>query len=140
MPASDWFQETEEDKRCIADKAVTRLVNRKARHERIRKKIDGTSARPRLCVRRSLSHIYAQIIDDVSGKSLLPVCPRCPRSSRPSIEGKNKVETSKELGKLVATKAQAAGIKNVVFDRGGNLFHGRVKAVADAAREAGLEF
>ena len=123
----------------FADKAVTRLVTRKARHERIRKKIDGTAARPRLCVRRSLNHIYAQIIDDTSGKSLLLLSSLSPEL-KPSIEGKNKVEASKELGKLVAKKAQEAGIKNVVFDRGGNLFHGRVKAVADAAREAGLEF
>jgi large subunit ribosomal protein L18 len=123
----------------FADKAVTRLVNRKARHERIRKKIEGTTVRPRLCVRRSLSHIYAQIIDDSNGKSLLMLSSLSPEL-KPSIEGKNKVETSKELGKLIAKKAQEAGIKNVVFDRGGNLFHGRVKAVADAAREAGLEF
>jgi large subunit ribosomal protein L18 len=123
----------------FADKAVTRLVNRKARHERIRKKIEGTAARPRLCVRRSLSHIYAQIVDDASGKSLLNLSSLSPEL-KSSIEGKNKVETSKELGKLVAKKAQEVGIKNVVFDRGGYLFHGRVKAVADAAREAGLEF
>ncbi len=123
----------------FTDKAVTRLVNRKARHFRIRKKIDGTSARPRLCVRRSLNHIYAQIVDDSTGKSLVNLSSLSPEL-KTAIEGKNKVETSKELGKLVAQKAQAAGIKVVVFDRGGYLFHGRVKAVADAAREAGLEF
>ncbi len=123
----------------FADKAVTRLVNRKARQERIRKKIGGTAERPRLCVRRSLNHIYAQIIDDTQGKSLLLLSSLSPEL-KSSIEGKNKVEKSKELGKLVAKKAQEAGIKSVVFDRGGNLFHGRVKAVADAAREAGLEF
>ncbi|HKP96112.1 MAG TPA: 50S ribosomal protein L18 [Fibrobacteria bacterium] len=123
----------------FADKAVIRLTNRVARHSRIRKKIDGTTARPRLCVRRSLSHIYAQIIDDSSGKSLLNLSSLSPEL-KGSLEGKNKVETSKELGKLVAKKAIEAGIKVVVFDRGGYLFHGRVKAVADAAREAGLEF
>jgi large subunit ribosomal protein L18 len=123
----------------FADKALIRLGNRLARHERIRKKIDGTAARPRLSVRRSLSHIYAQIIDDASGKSLLNLSSLSPEL-KASIEGKNKVETSKELGKLVAKKAIEAGIKTVVFDRGGYLFHGRVKAVADAAREAGLEF
>lgn len=123
----------------FTDKAITRLVNRKARHERIRKKIAGTTARPRLCVRRSLNHIYAQIVDDASGKSLLLFSSLSPEL-KPVIEGKNKVETSKELGKLVAKKAQEIGIKVVVFDRGGYLFHGRVKAVADAAREAGLEF
>jgi large subunit ribosomal protein L18 len=123
----------------FADKAVIRLGNRKARHERIRKKIEGTAARPRLCVRRSLNHIYAQIVDDGSGKSLLQVSSLSPEL-KSAVEGKNKVETSKEIGKLVAQKAQAAGIKQVVFDRGGYLFHGRIKAVADAAREAGLEF
>ena len=123
----------------FADKAAIRLGNRVARHQRIRKKIDGTAARPRLSVRRSLNHVYAQIIDDVSGKSLLLLSSLSPEL-KPAIEGKNKVETSKELGKLVAKKAIEAGIKIVVFDRGGYLFHGRVKAVADAAREAGLEF
>ena len=123
----------------FADKALIRLGNRVARHQRIRKKIDGTAARPRLAVRRSLNHVYAQIIDDVSGKSLLLLSSLSPEL-KTAIEGKNKVETSKELGKLVAQKAIEARIKTVVFDRGGYLFHGRVKAVADAAREAGLEF
>jgi len=123
----------------FADKAAIRLGNRVARHQRIRKKMEGTAARPRLSVRRSLSHIYAQIIDDASGKSLVNLSSLSPEL-KASIEGKTKVETSKELGKLVAQKAIAAGIKSVVFDRGGYLFHGRVKAVADAAREAGLEF
>jgi large subunit ribosomal protein L18 len=123
----------------FADKATIRRTGRLARHDRIRKKIDGTAARPRLSVRRSLSHIYAQIIDDVSGKSLLNLSSLSPEV-KSAAEGKTKTEISKELGKLVAQKAIAAGIKNVVFDRGGYLFHGRVKAVADAAREAGLEF
>jgi large subunit ribosomal protein L18 len=123
----------------FADKASIRRTGRIARHDRIRKKIDGTAERPRLSVRRSLSHIYAQIIDDVSGKSLLNLSSLSPEV-KASADGKNKTEISKELGKLVAQKAIAAGIKNVVFDRGGYLFHGRVKAVADAAREAGLEF
>ena len=123
----------------FADKAVIRLGNRKARHERIRKKIEGPAESPRLCVRRSLNHIYAQIVDDGSGKSLVQVSSLSP-DVKSAVEGKNKVETSKEIGKLVAQKAQAVGIKQVVFDRGGYLFHGRIKAVADAAREAGLEF
>jgi large subunit ribosomal protein L18 len=123
----------------FADKATIRLGTRKARHERIRKKIAGTAERPRLCVRRSLNQIYAQIVDDGSGKSLVQVSSLSPEL-KASLDGKNKVEASKEVGKLVAQKAQAAGIKNVVFDRGGYLFHGRIKAVADAAREAGLEF
>jgi large subunit ribosomal protein L18 len=123
----------------FADKALIRRTGRIARHDRIRKKIDGTAARPRLSVRRSLNHIYAQIIDDVSGKSLLNLSSLSPEVKAAS-DGKKKTEVSTELGKLVAQKAIAAGIKNVVFDRGGYLFHGRVKAVADAAREAGLEF
>jgi large subunit ribosomal protein L18 len=123
----------------FADKAQIRRQARVARHDRIRKKIEGTAARPRLSVRRSLSHIYAQIIDDASGKSLLNLSSLSPEV-KTAAEGKSKTETSKELGKLVAQKAIAAGIKTVVFDRGGYLFHGRVKAVADAAREAGLEF
>src|SRR4051794_12069916 len=106
----------------FADKAAIRLTNRVARHSRIRKKIDGTSARPRLCVRRSLSHIYAQIIDDASGKSLLNLSSLSPELK--AAEGKTKTEKSKELGKLVAQKAIEAGIKVVVFDRGGYLFHG----------------
>ena len=123
----------------FADKASIRRTGRLARHNRIRKKIEGTAARPRLSVRRSLSHIYAQIIDDVSGKSLVNLSSLSP-DVKTAAQGKNKTEASKALGKLVAEKAIAAGIKNVVFDRGGYLFHGRVKAVADAAREAGLEF
>lgn len=123
----------------FADKGQIRLQGRKARHERIRKKIAGTGARPRLCVRRSLNHIYAQIVDDATGKSLVQVSSLSP-DLKAAVGDKNKVETSKALGKLVAEKAQAAGIKNVVFDRGGYLFTGRIKAVADAAREAGLEF
>jgi large subunit ribosomal protein L18 len=83
--------------------------------------------------------MYAQLVDDATGKSLVLVSSLSPEL-KPLVEGKNKVDTSKELGKLVAKKALAAGIKNVVFDRGGYLFHGRIKAVADAAREAGLEF
>jgi large subunit ribosomal protein L18 len=123
----------------FADKAVIRLGNRKARHERIRKKIDGTAARPRLCVRRSLNQIYAQLVDDGSGKSLVQVSSLSPEL-KAILDGKSKTEASKEVGKLVAKKAQEVGIKSVVFDRGGYLFHGRIKAVADAAREAGLEF
>ena len=122
----------------FADKAKVRRETRNARHERIRKKVSGTAEQPRLCVRRSLNHIYAQIIDDQSGKSLLQIS-----SLAPEIKGatgdKAKVDVSKELGKLVATRALEKGIKQVVFDRGGYLYHGRVKAVAEAAREAGLE-
>ena len=121
------------------DKAEIRQVGRQARHERIRKKISGTAERPRLCVRRSLKNMYAQVVDDISGKSLVLVSSLSPEIKSAGA-GKKKVEVSKELGKLVAQKALGLGIKNVVFDRGGYLFHGRIKAVAEAAREAGLQF
>jgi len=107
-------------------------------HTRIRKKIVGTSERPRLSVYRSVSHVYAQVIDDTKGATLV---------SAGSIEkgkgaGKTggNVASAKEIGKLIAERAKEKGIKKVVFDRGGYLYHGRIKALADAAREAGLEF
>jgi large subunit ribosomal protein L18 len=104
-------------------------------HFRIREKMTGTSERPRLNVYRSLNHIYAQVIDDATGNTLV---------SASSVESKMKtggnVAAAKDIGKLVAEKAMEKGIKKVVFDRGGYLYHGRIKALADAAREAGLEF
>ena len=123
----------------FADKAKVRLQTRNARHERIRKKVSGTSEHPRLCVRRSLNHIYAQIIDDQSGRSLIQISSLAPEIRSAGSE-KAKLDISTEVGKLVAQKALEKGIKSVVFDRGGYLYHGRVKAVAEAAREAGLEF
>ena len=104
-------------------------------HSRIRAKIQGTQERPRLNVYRSLNHIYAQVIDDVQGATLV---------SASTVASKAKtggnVAAAKEVGKLVAERAKEKGIKKVVFDRGGYLYHGRIKALADAAREAGLEF
>ena len=123
----------------FADKAKFRRKTRKARHERIRKRVAGTPEQPRLCVRRSLNHIYAQIIDDQSGKSLLQISSMAPEI-RKLAEEKAKLDISKEVGRLMAVKAQEQGIKQVVFNRGGYLYHGRVKAVAEAAREAGLVF
>jgi large subunit ribosomal protein L18 len=102
-------------------------------HARIREKLSGTAQRPRLNVYRSLNHIYAQVIDDQSGQTLVSA------STIKSKTGGN-VAAAKEIGKAVAEKAVAKGIKQVVFDRGGYLYHGRIKALADAAREAGLEF
>ena len=123
----------------FADKAKVRQETRGARHERIRKRVSGTPEQPRLCVRRSLNHIYAQIIDDRSGTSLLQISSLAPEIR--SVAGdKAKLDISTELGKLIATRALEKGIKQVVFDRGGYLYHGRVKAVAEAARQAGLEF
>jgi large subunit ribosomal protein L18 len=104
-------------------------------HERIRRKLSGTAERPRLNVYRSLNHIYAQVIDDQKGETLVS-------ASTLSLKLKSggNVAAAKEIGKAVAELATKQGIKKVVFDRGGYLYHGRVKALADAAREAGLEF
>jgi large subunit ribosomal protein L18 len=123
----------------FADKSKVRRETRLARHERIRKGVSGSTERPRFCVRRSLNHMYAQIVDDQSGRSLLQVSSLAPEL-RALAGDKAKTELSRELGKLVAKRAIDLGIKRVVFDRGGYLYHGRVKAVAEAAREAGLEF
>jgi large subunit ribosomal protein L18 len=108
---------------------------RKRVHERIRSKIQGTPERPRLNVYRSLNHIYAQVIDDTKGATLVSASTVAAKAQT----GGN-VAAAKEIGKLVAERAQEKGIKKVVFDRGGYLYHGRIKALADAAREAGLEF
>ena len=102
-------------------------------HDRIRRKLAGTGDRPRLNVYRSLNHIYAQVIDDLKGHTLVAA------SSADSKNGGN-VAGAKEIGKLVADRAKDKGIKLVVFDRGGYHYHGRVKALAEAAREAGLNF
>ncbi len=104
-------------------------------HGRIRKRLSGGEERPRLSVYRSTAHIYAQIIDDLKGVTLVAAS---------TVEGKSKtggnLASAKDVGKAVAEKAKAKGITKVVFDRGGYLYHGRVKALADAAREAGLQF
>jgi len=113
--------------------------NRRHVHERIRKKILGSAERPRLNVYRSLNHIYVQLIDDLQGVTLVSA-----RSSE-GAKGEKKrtggnVASAKEVGKAIAERAKAKGISKVVFDRGGYIYHGRVKALADAAREAGLKF
>ena len=109
-------------------------VARLRRHKRVRKAVSGTSACPRLCVFRSLKNIYAQIIDDVAGATLVA-------ASSLELEGNggNK-EAAKAVGELIAKKALEKGIENVVFDRGGYIYHGRVQELADGAREAGLKF
>ena len=109
------------------------------RHLRVRGKITGTVARPRLCVTRSNSNLYAQLIDDVAGKTLVGVSTLGPEFKATGKNGAN-VEGAIELGKIIGQKALEAGFTQVVFDRGGNLYHGRIKALADAAREAGLVF
>lgn len=106
-------------------------------HKRIRRKLEGTAERPRLAVHRSLNHISVQVIDDTVGNTLVSASTK--EKSSPVKNGGN-IAGAKEVGKLVAERAKEKGIKSVVFDRGGYLYHGRVKALADAAREAGLEF
>lgn len=114
-------------------KPRTRAEQRARRHLRVRKRVNGTAERPRLVVYRSLKHIYAQLVDDETGRTLTTV------SDQAIDEGK-KAEKSAEVGRRVAAKAKEAGITRVVFDRAGYKYHGRVKAVADGAREGGLEF
>ena len=125
---------------------LTKISKNKKRgfsHDRIRKKLQGTSERPRLNVYRSLNHIYVQVIDDLSGKTLVSASTaegdkaEGKKAERPS--GGN-VASAKAVGKAIAERAKAKGVTKVVFDRGGYIYHGRVKALADAAREAGLQF
>lgn len=116
------------------DKNKQKTAKRAIRHNRVRKVVSGTSQRPRLSVFRANSHIYAQLIDDVSGKTL---------SAASSLEVKSKdkkIGIAAAVGKLLAEKAAGKNIKSVVFDRGGFAYHGRVKALAEGAREGGLEF
>lgn len=109
------------------------------RHERVRSKVQGTRQRPRLAVYRSLNHIYAQIIDDESGETLVSASTLEP-ARKERVAKVKKSEVAKEIGTLIARRAAEKGITQVVFDRGGFLYHGRVKALAGAAREGGLKF
>lgn len=113
----------------------TKAEIRKGVHTRIRKKVRGSTERPRLAVYRSLNHIYAQVIDDTSGKTLVTAS-----TAEKAFSGKSggNIDAAKYVGKTVAERAIQAGVQNVVFDRGGYLYHGRVKALLDATREAGL--
>jgi ribosomal protein L18, bacterial type len=117
--------------------AASRAVGRARRHFRVRKRVTGTPARPRLVVTRSLRHIVAQVVDDTKGHTLVSAS-----SMDPSIRGTegDKKAIAAKVGALVAERAKAAGISKVVFDRGGNRYAGRIASLADAAREAGLEF
>ena len=116
------------------------LTSREKIKYRIRKRIKGTDQRPRLVIFRSLSNIYAQMIDDITGKMICSVSNISKDVKGSSKEKTSKLDKSKLVGKKIAEKALELNIKKVVFDRNGYLYHGRVKAVADAAREAGLEF
>jgi large subunit ribosomal protein L18 len=116
---------------------ASRGAARQKRHERIRLRLSGSPERPRLAVFRSLNHIYAQVIDDTTGKTL---------AAASSLEkelrtaGQKKTDEAKSVGRLIAERARSAGIERVVFDRAGFQYHGRIKSLAEAAREAGLEF
>ncbi|MBZ5573009.1 MAG: 50S ribosomal protein L18 [Acidobacteriia bacterium] len=118
---------------------TSKNTNRRFVHQRIRKKIQGTAERPRLNVYRSLNHIYVQVVDDLNGATLVAA-----NSAEGGKKGEKRiggnVASAKAVGKAIAERAKAKGITKVVFDRGGYIYHGRVKALADAAREAGLQF
>ena len=115
----------------------SRGAARRKRHERIRLRLEGDASRPRLAVFRSLNHIYAQVIDDASGRTLASAA-----STEKELRGSEgtKADGAKVVGRLVAERARAAGVERVVFDRAGFRYHGRVRSLADAAREAGLDF
>jgi large subunit ribosomal protein L18 len=118
-------------------KLASRGAARRKRHDRIRLHMAGTDTRPRLAVFRSLNHIYAQVIDDASGRTLATAS-TVEKELRSS--GQTKTDEAKAVGRLVAERAKAAGVGRVVFDRAGFRYHGRIRSLADAAREAGLEF
>lgn len=110
---------------------------RRAVHTRIRKKVKGTPERPRLAIFRSLNHVYAQVIDDVNGVTL---CSASSVEKSAGIGNGGNIDAAKSVGKLIAERAKEKGVSSVVFDRGGYIYHGRVKSLAEAAREAGLQF
>jgi large subunit ribosomal protein L18 len=118
---------------------LKRLTPRQVRHRRVRKRVFGTSERLRLNVFRSSAHIYAQVIDDTAGRTVAAAS-SIDQELRDSLTGKTKLEKSQAVGELIARRAREAGVTRVVFDRGGYRYHGRVKAVAEAAREGGLDF
>ncbi len=118
---------------------VQRAEARKRRHARVRRKVVGTQERPRLNVYRSLEHIYAQVIDDSTGQTLVSAS-TVERGLREELANLPKQEQAKAIGKYVAERAKAKGIEQIVFDRGGYIYHGRIKALAEGSREAGLVF
>lgn len=117
-----------------------KLSPRKRRHMRVRAKVNGTVERPRLNVYRSSAHIYAQVIDDVAGHTLVSASDLEDEVMQKAGDGAAKAARAEAVGQIIAERAKAAGIDSVIFDRGGFLYHGRVKAVADGAREGGLKF
>ena len=116
---------------------AARELGRQARHRRIRKQVAGQPQRPRLCVFRSQQHLYAQLVDDLAGKTLLGCSTKDERLKH--LKRPGTVQAAQELGKLIAQEAKKRGVARVVFDRGGYLYHGRVKALAEAVREGGIQ-
>lgn len=124
----------------MADKNQLRREGRQIRHMRVRRKVQGTADRPRLTIFRSLSNVYCQLIDDEKGMTLAAASTLTPEVKQKLGEKRGNVKASEAVGETIAKLAQSKGIKKVCFDRAGYKFHGRVKALADAARKAGLEF
>jgi len=118
---------------------VSKEQSRQKRHSRLRRKLAGTQERPRLLVRRTLHHIYASVVDDANGHTLVAASTR-EKDLADGLGSTTNIAAAEKIGQAIAAKAKAAGVSAVVFDRGGLKYHGRVKALADAAREAGLEF
>ncbi len=118
---------------------LSRDAHRQRIHLRVRTRVAGTPERPRLCVFRSLHHIYAQVVDDRTGRTLVSAS-SLDKETRTQLKGGGNVAAAKVVGKAIAERARAAGIEHVVFDRGGYKYHGRIQALAEAAREAGLKF
>jgi large subunit ribosomal protein L18 len=118
---------------------LSRNAHRQRVHLRVRTRVTGTPERPRLCVFRSLNHIYAQVVDDRTGRTVVSAS-SLDKETRKQLKGGGNVATAKVVGKAIAERARAAGIEQVVFDRGGYKYHGRIQALAEAAREAGLKF
>jgi len=121
------------------DKCKVKQTMLARRHRRVRGRVSGSAERPRLCVTRSNTNIYAQIIDDIAGVTLASAS-SVDKEVRADLKGGANIDAAKAVGMALGKRAADKGIKQVVFDRGGNLYHGRVKALADGAREAGLEF
>jgi len=120
-------------------KTKVKELKRRARHERIRKSVQGTGERPRLCVHRSLKNLYAQVVDDTQAKVIVGVS-TLNKDLKKKLKGGGNIQAANQLGEIMAAVVQSKGIKKVCFDRGGYLYHGRVKAFAEAARKGGLEF
>ncbi|WP_457568674.1 50S ribosomal protein L18 [Desulfurobacterium sp.] len=118
---------------------MTRKERIAKKHRRVRKKVFGTPERPRLAVYKSLKHMYAQIIDDTKGHTLVSAS-TLDRDVREKVKGLSKTEAARVVGQVIAERAREKGITSVVFDRGGFIYHGRIKAIAEGAREGGLEF